>query len=226
MLPTEKTSKQTGLDRQVILIYGPPKIGKSTFCSQAPNPLFIATEPGLNHLEVYQQPVATWEEIMATLADVAKGGHKFKNVVIDTVDNAYLMCSEYVCRKACVVHPADLEYGKGFALVNSEFRRVLTKAGMLPYGLILTSHTVERERTSGGVTTSKTTSTLPDSARKVVMGYSDIILFATVHGDDNERVLKTKPAAGWEAGDRTGRLPETLPLSWDAFEKAYKGEEK
>jgi hypothetical protein len=225
MLPTEKTTKQDSLDRQVILVYGPPKIGKSTFCSQAPEPLFLATEPGLNHLETFQVPCQTWEGLCEALADIAKGEHKFKTIVIDTIDNAYQLCSDAVCRKQGITHPADMEYGKGHGLVNQEFRRVLTKAGLLPYGLILVSHTQTRDRTEKGITRTVTTCTLPESARKVVMGYADIILYCDVEDtDDGERrVLRTKPTTIYEAGDRTGRLPAVLDLDWTAFEAAYKG---
>ena len=49
-LPTAKTPAKRSLSDVSILLYGPSKIGKSTFASQAPNAIFIATEPGLNAL--------------------------------------------------------------------------------------------------------------------------------------------------------------------------------
>ena len=36
-----------------------------------------------------------------------------------------------------------------------------------------------------------------------------------------ERVIRTKPHPTYEAGDRTGRLPEVLPLDYDAFVQAF-----
>ncbi len=42
-------------------------------------------------------------------------------------------------------HESDLGYGKGYALVNNEFHRVLTKLAHLPYGLVLISHAQEIE---------------------------------------------------------------------------------
>jgi len=36
-----------------------------------------------------------------------------------------------------------------------------------------------------------------------------------------KRVMRCKPSAEYEAGDRTGRLPETLPLDYEAFRKAF-----
>ncbi len=38
-----------------------------------------------------------------------------------------------------------------------------------------------------------------------------------------ERVLRTKPHPTYEAGDRTGRLPELLPLDYSAFNAAFTG---
>ena len=53
MLPTQKSPPKTTLTDLTVLIYGPSKIGKSTWCSQADGALFLATEAGLNNLDVY-----------------------------------------------------------------------------------------------------------------------------------------------------------------------------
>ncbi len=36
-----------------------------------------------------------------------------------------------------------------------------------------------------------------------------------------QRIIRTKPSQYFEAGDRTGRLPETLPLNFEEFLKAF-----
>jgi len=44
----------------VYLIYGDPKVGKSTLASEFPKPLFLATEPGLSGLDgICQVPIMT-----------------------------------------------------------------------------------------------------------------------------------------------------------------------
>jgi len=43
--------------------------------------------------------------------------------------------------------------------------------------------------------------------------------------DKSNRVIRTKPNAVYEAGDRTGRLPATLPLNYETFVKAYYGDD-
>ena len=65
-VPTQKTPPQVDLANQTILVYGPVKIGKSSFCALSDSALFLATKAGLNHLNVYQIPIKTWEELQNT----------------------------------------------------------------------------------------------------------------------------------------------------------------
>jgi hypothetical protein len=92
MLPTAKTPPKGDLADLSVLVYGRPKAGKSSFCAQADGALFLATEAGLNHLEAYQVPITCWEELLEACAEIAKGEHDFRTVILDTVDNAYRFC--------------------------------------------------------------------------------------------------------------------------------------
>ncbi len=203
-------------------------VHNSSFASHFPHAIFLECEPGLNHLEVFKLPTYKWEDFLEACKLVAKGDHPFKTIVIDTIDNAFKMCSEHVCAKHGVDYEGDLGHGKGWALVKNEWHRVLTRLASLPYGLILISHAQDKtiETRTGEYT--KTQPSLPDRARNVVLGLVDIILFGdSVAKKDAagnviiERVLRTKPHPTYEAGDRTGRLPEVLPLDYDAFVKAF-----
>jgi hypothetical protein len=227
-LPTEATKPVTELGKQTILLYGSPKLGKSSFASKAPGSLFFECEPGLNHLEVFKVPTYSWEAFLEACKLVAKGEHNFKTIVIDTVDNAFKMCSDYVCAKHGIEYEGDMGHGKGWALVKNEWHRVLTRLASLPYGLIMISHSIDKtiETRTGEYT--KTTPSLPDRARNVVLGLVDIILFGDSIAKKDaagnvtiERVVRTKPHPTYEAGDRTGRLPELLPLDYEQFMKAF-----
>src|SRR5262245_9223496 len=96
LLPTQKTPPKRNLQDLTILTYGKQKCGKSEFCSHADGALFLATEAGLNSLEVHQIPITTWEELTEAMKEILEGKHPFKMIIIDTVDNAYRMCSEYI----------------------------------------------------------------------------------------------------------------------------------
>ena len=230
MLPTAKTPPRQALADLTVLVYGPTKIGKSTWCSHAEGALFLATEAGLNNLDVFQAPIGSWEQLLAACAEIAEGKHPFKTIVLDTVDNAFRMCADYVCARHKVDHESDLAYGKGYALVNNEFYRVLNKLALLPYGLFLVSHSQEREFETRTGKVMRIVPTLPDKARRTVLGMVDMILFCdleTTPGADGKvsvrRVMRTKPSAAYEAGDRTGRLPEVIDLDYPAFLGAFAG---
>lgn len=226
-LPSEKTKPKEQIEEYTMFLYGPPKVGKSTFCSRMNNPLFLATEAGLNALEVYQIPIATWPEFLEACKLIADGKHQFRTVVIDTVDNLYNFCSDYVCKKAGVQHESDLEWGKGWDMVNDEFLRAITKLSLLPYGLVMTSHSEEKEiKSRNAPAITKVVPTLSKGARKIVLGMADFILYAEpVQTKDGEvRVLRTKPTENYEAGDRTQRgIPATLPFKYASLLKAFEG---
>ncbi len=145
-------------------------------------------------------PTYSWEAFLEACKLVAKGDHNFKTIVIDTVDNAFKMCSDYVCAKHGIEYEGDMGHGKGWALVKNEWHRVLTRLASLPYGLILISHAVDKtiETRTGEYT--KTQPSLPDRARNVVLGLVDIILYGDSIAKKDaagnvtiERVVRTKP---------------------------------
>lgn len=233
ILPTQKTPKKTDLSDLTVLLYGKSKIGKSQLCSQAEDALFIATEPGLNHLDVYQVPITKWDDFLAVCKEIASGNHSFKTIVIDTIDNLYRLCVDFICQKHKIEHESDFSYGKGYALVKAEFQRVLTKLAFQPYGLFFVSHAQTREFETRTGTHARTVPTLPDKAREFILGLVDLVLFCDIETKKDAqgkvthtRVMKTKPHPDYEAGDRTGKLPEELPLNFEAFAKAFQAARK
>jgi len=145
-------------------------------------------------------------------------------VIIDTVDNAYKFCTDSILKKFKIEHESDLGYGKGYAIVNNEFQRVLTKLAFLPYGLFLVSHAkeIEVETRTGKYT--RIVPTLPDKARKIVLGMVDMVLYCDLEvtvGENGEqrmrRVIRTsrasttRPATG--PGGCRRRLTSTSPSS-------------
>ena len=143
-LPTERSKPTADLSQQTVLVYGPPKIGKSSFASRFPDALFFECEPGLNQLEVFKVSTYSWEDFLAACKLVASGEHRFKTVVVDTIDNAFKYCTDHVCGKHSIEYEGDMPHGKGWALVKNEWHRVLTRLASLPYGLVLISHAQDK----------------------------------------------------------------------------------
>jgi len=228
-LPTEKSQPIYDLNRLTTLLYGLPKIGKTTWAAGADSALFLATEEGQNHVEVFKREVPDWPTFCAYCQLIGSGNHNFKTIVIDTIDNLYDKCVTYVNQQNGIVHENDMGYGKGYSLIYREFVSWLTWLSLQPYGLIMLSHARQMEVKTPTGTVVKYTCSLPDSPKNsiklAVYKMSDLFLFAELEEvyDDTgkiisyDRVVRTQPTTIYEAGDRTGRLPETLPLNYDAF---------
>jgi hypothetical protein len=228
LLPKEKTKPKVDLSAFNFLLHSAPKTGKTTFASGYPDALFLATEQGHNALSCFKVDIVNWDTLLDVGAELAAGGHDFKTAIIDTVDNALAMCRLYVCKKYGVEHEADLSYGKGYALILAEFGRVITKLSQLGLGLVMISHSEILEITTRTGTTHKIVPSIKDKARKLILGMSDFIFYGDIQvvkePDGSEtlrRVWRTKPHPNYDAGDRTGRLPDPLPMDFQIFKTEF-----
>ena len=119
---TLNTTKTTGKPPR-ILIYGPQKIGKSSFGALADKPVFVQVEDGLDGISVDSFPRAySFEEVMSNLQSLAEQEHSFNTVVVDSLDWLEpLVWKETVSRVPYgdkgkkVENIEDYGYGKGFA---------------------------------------------------------------------------------------------------------------
>lgn len=229
LLPTEKSTPKTSLADYTVLIHGAPKIGKSTWCSQIENVLFFDMESGLNALQVYKTPlIETWEQLLAAARELTETDHPFKAVVWDTVEVAYQLCLQYVCKKNGIIHPGkENDYGASWNAVNGEFGRVITKLSSLEIGLFLISHSKEAEKKTRTEKYTKTVPNLSDGARKyIAQTVSTILYFTQREVQDQkgkvifERVIYGHPSLYHEAGSRVQQLidmPEVMPMDYAKF---------
>jgi hypothetical protein len=218
-IPAAKTPPTKSADRACVFLYGPPKIGKSTFAAGA-DAHFLECEPGLDFLDVFKTSISSWVELCEAVKEITAafrvGNYPHKTIALDTVDVAFVLCQAHVLGKHRVQHESDLEFGKGWGLVENEFRRLITDLCGIGPGVIMISHAEQKEvKDIHGAKSLKIVPTLPKNAREVALPLSDIILFADIHG--GKRVLRTKPSRDHEAGDRSNRLPDPLDLSYPAF---------
>lgn len=226
-----------------IEVYGVEGIGKSTFAAGAPNPIFILTEDGLGSLPVQHFPLATsTNEVMEAIAALYNEDHSFGTVVIDSLD----WLEAIIQREIDTQHDAkDLAYGKG-ALIAAEKWRVILEglnALRLERGMvvILLAHTTIKRFDSPEVEPfDRYQPKLQERSNALVREWCDAVLFANyktiVKHDDvgfnkttnrgistGERLLYCNERPAYMAKNRY-QLPDSIPLSWDAFEQAISKE--
>src|SRR6266446_3846340 len=70
------------------VLYGPPGVGKTTWASKAPNPIFIPTERGVDQVGATQFPIPkTFNQFYSIIRTIANKNHKYQTLVIDTANN-------------------------------------------------------------------------------------------------------------------------------------------
>lgn len=225
-LPTKKIRTGTPLGKTNIILYAPPKFGKTTFASHFPNTLFLATEPGLNEIECFKLDIQTWDQMREAYKLLAEGNHEYQTVVVDTIDNGFQFCAKDACDAYNVIHENEVPFGAATGRLNTNFFRFLMMLTQLPYTIILISHEKQKEVTVNGNKILKSTPSLSTKNAEKVTGLVDVILYGqlvpdTKTDDGFKRIIHTRPCSWHEAGDRTGYLPDRLPLDGHAFIKAY-----
>lgn len=231
-LPTKKTKPPIDIGRITMMIYGDPKIGKSTFCSRIEDGLFCDLEDGLRYLETASVRCKSIDDVHE-LVNLLEYNQTYKTLIIDTVDRLWTLCVESVKTSKRIDVLSDLAYGRGVDLALSLFEGVINRISRLNKGYIFISHAIKDDVETVNGSISKFMPSLYYKARNIVMPNVDIIGFAmneiSIDGNGNrceKRLLRVSPSSSWEAGDRTGRLPDVIPLNYHIFKRYYQCEEK
>ena len=95
--------KAVSQNPSTLLIYGPPKIGKTTMLSRLNNCLIIDTESGSNMVEGHILNANNRKELIDILKQ-AREGHEFKYIAIDTIDKVVQWAEEAVCIAVSYTH--------------------------------------------------------------------------------------------------------------------------
>jgi len=219
-LPKAKTVREQNYLKKIYLVFGSPKVGKSTVISNLGDDnnkiLFFATEAGHKELELYKWQAddgsdpTTWEQFKQCVLEMTKQ-QEFKCLAIDTADNLVDWCAKYVNKKNEIEHESELGFGRGYAAIKKEFMAPINYLSQKGYGIIFVSHSKVQDLELGNRKISYTDSTLNNTAKKIIHGLCDYILHFYVDLG-GKRMIRTKGTETVNAGDRSGRLPEVMPL--------------
>ena len=227
-LPTKMTQPIDDIALVTMLLYGPPKVGKTTIANSFPDVLFVAAEEGLKWQSAYKVGIGCWEDFMELRKKLVTEKHRFKTIAIDTASALFKLCEDYVCRKHGIDHPSDEEWGKGWGFLRDSFHKEmvpLTKPdtrGRIRFGVLFTAHSRDVEVRGRITKTKRVQADLTGTARKVLMPMVDVIGYCGFRIDKSgepteDRTVTFKPSEQVEAGDRTGRLPESIDMKADGW---------
>lgn len=220
-----------------VVVYGPEGIGKSTFASLFPDPLFIDTEGSTTRMDVARTDTPTSLAMLTQqLMEIRDNPPGCKTLIIDTIDWAERLCIQAVCAKNNKTGIEDFGYGKGYSYVYEEMGRILNllndiwERGM---HIVMTAHAAIRkfeqpdEMGAYDRWELKLINSPKCNSCAMVKEWADMVLFANyktfaVAADKDgkkmkarggERVMYTAHNPCWDAKNRFGLAPE-LPFDF------------
>jgi hypothetical protein len=226
----------------LLLVYGPGGIGKSTWASRAPRPIFLGAEEGTDLLDVARLPTPhSYEDVLQCLKELEELPHDYQTLVVDSLDWIEPHIFTAICKR---YHKPSIEqaaggYGKGYIEAAEEWQNVIfprlnalrDKRGM---NIILLAHPEVNTITNpiNQASYQKFELKLHKRSKAKMVEFVDAVFFASYEmytskvGDEvksfttKNRVLQGVPNQydGYDAKNRYG-LTEPVPLSlaWDDF---------
>ncbi len=229
-------------------LYAPEGLGKTTFASEAPGPIFVDIEAGsferdvarFTFDETTERTVPhDWPEVLAALNVLAVEKHPYKTVAVDTLDALEAFIHAFICKRDGYDNIEGYGYGKGYVAALDEWRRFVAAVERLRaagLNVVTLAHTVVKPfKNPSGEDYDRYQMKLHEKAGGLIKERADVVLFGnyeTLAVKDSKtkkvkgvstgaRFLYTQRTAAHDAKNRHD-LPETLPLSWADFAEAVR----
>ena len=229
LLDIKPTTISRDLKKKYILIYGKPKVGKTTFAAQSENNLLLAFEKGYNALGgIHAVDITSWADFKTTLMQLRKQEvkDKYETVTIDTIKIAWDLCEKFICAQNGVSKIGDIPWGAGYKMCSEEFEKGLRDITMMGYGLIIIAHAKTTQIQVGESEEDvqiRIEPNIPNRPYDIVNQLVDIIAFigtAFKENGEGKRTLFTRETPNIVAGTRFKYLPERIPFGYDELKKA------
>lgn len=202
-LPKVKSKPEEDLAKYITLLYGQEKIGKTTFCAQFKDALFLFFEPGGKDLSLMKMDIVDWEHFRDVLKNIEKDD-RFKNVIFDTVDVGINMCEKWACQQEGISDPSQGEYGSGWRAIRREFNNAILRLTKTGKGVFFTSHATEKTyKTRDGKEVDRIVPTMNKQAREIIEPLVDIWAYYRYTDDKGNREILLRGNEEVSAGTRT-----------------------
>ena len=219
------------------VVYGPEGIGKSTFASKWPKPLYMDLEGSTCRMDVDRiGGIDGWDMAKAAIKDLANDCQGYKTLVIDTADWLDKRVQESIVAREANPKITSIEsfgYGKGWVMVGEQWKQFLDlldqlreKQGM---NILLLAHATMRkfEQPDELGAYDRYELKLEKKSAALLKEWPELLLFANyktlvveVDGKSKaqggKRVMFTTHHNCWDAKNRFG-LKDELPFEFSSI---------
>jgi len=185
LLPTTKTEAKIQ-DPRNLIIFGLPKVGKTTSLAQLPNNLIIDLESGTDFIEGYVVKASNFVDLYKIAAALKTEKHDYKFVTIDTVTALEDIALELACKRVKESDPnfsgevRDLfsrPYGGGYVAQRNAVKEIIGWFEGAVDNVILTGHVKDKSLNEGGTDLNVKSLDLGGKLSNILSANSDAICY-------------------------------------------------
>ena len=224
------------------LLYGVGGIGKSTFASQAPHPVFLNLEDGLDDIDCAKSPWLTnYDSVLQSIGWLLRESHDYRTVVIDSADWLESLIFAKVAADSGKKSIEEIGYGKGYGTAADNLTYICQGLDGLrrkDMNVVFLAHEkVVKFSQPGGESYDRYMPAMHRETSAVLTEWCDEVLFAhyetftkkedlgfnksrTFAVGGNTRVVRCAENASAIAKNRLN-MPETIALDWAAYQSFW-----
>jgi len=201
---------------RTLLLYGPPKVGKTTMLSGLNDCLVIDTEEGSHLLEGHFFEVNSKEELI-NFYNEANEGHDYKYFALDTIDKLIEKTEKSVCAEHNVDKIQDVgNFGLGWQLVRDRVMNNIKTLLKLCDNVIIVGHRKIAREIENTTAVDPESLDISGKLKNMIMAHCDAIGYMFRDDETDKLMVSFKGGAALEAGSRCEHLKgQIIPFEWD-----------
>lgn len=224
-LPKKKVKASRKSPKNMI-IYGAPKIGKTTVLSQLDDCLIIDLEQGSDMLDALKVQVNSLRELGEIGKEIYQEGKPYKYVAIDTISKLEEWCEEEgkqiylktpMGKNFETKNPGmsilSLPNGAGYLYLRMAYKKWIDKLNTLADHVILVGHLKDKMLEKKGKEVAVKDLDLTGKIKQITCANADAVGY--IYRDDEQTMISFDSLGDVTAGSRCDHLKgKTMPMEW------------
>ncbi len=222
----KKVVKASRKSPKNMIIYGPPKIGKTTVLSQLKDCLIIDLEEGSDMVDALKIKVNSLKELAEVGKAIVKDGKPYKYVAIDTISKLEEWC-ESEAKQIYMKTPMgknfetknpgasvlSLPNGAGYLYLRIAYKKWIDRLNTLADHVILVGHLKDKMLEKKGKEVAVKDLDLTGKIKQITCANADAVGY--IYREDDETMVSFNSMDDITAGSRCHHLKgKTMPLNW------------
>jgi len=224
-LPKSKIAASRKSPKNMV-IYGPPKIGKTTMLSKLDNCLIIDLEKGSDMVSALKLQVNNLQELTEVGKAISKEGKPYKYVAIDTISKLEEWCEaegkqiymrtpmgKNFEQKNPGASVLSLPNGAGYLYLRIAYKKWIDRLNTLADHIILVGHLKDKMLEKKGKEVAVKDLDLTGKIKQITCANADAIGY--IYREDDTTMISFNSLDDTVAGSRCDHLKgQTMPFEW------------